>query len=52
MFDLTAFEIHWSNDACFKPCPTKTVINNLAEIQYPPLIENRLFCILCILFHF
>ena len=37
MFDFITFKIHWPNDACFKPCLTKTVIDKSAEIQYPPL---------------
>ena len=28
MFRFIAFKIHWPNDARFKPCPTKTFINN------------------------
>ena len=52
MLGFIAFKIHWPNDACFKPCPTKTVNNNSAEIQYPPLTDKRWFCIVCILFHF
>ena len=28
LFGFTAFKIHWPTDACFKPCPTKSFINN------------------------
>ena len=52
MFDFIAFKTHWPNDSCFKPCPTETVTNNLAEIQYPPLTDKHQFCIVCTFFSF
>ena len=44
-----AFKIHGPNDACFKPCPTKIVINNSAQTQYPTLMDKHWFRIVCIL---
>ena len=48
MFRFIAFKIHWPNDVRFKPCPTKTFINNFKVwgkirqlIQYPPLTDKH-----------
>ena len=48
MLGFIAFKIHWPNDACFKPCHTKTFIDNFKVggkirqlIQYPPLMDKH-----------
>ena len=62
-----AFEIHWHNDACFEPCPTKTFINNfkvgdknlapnsISAFDGETLVSDRihiiLFLINCLIFN-